>query len=148
MGESFAKSPLYGLSVCVSPPPPNSYVETLSPDAFGRWWGIGLVPLQEETSESMLPPWPLPRERTARRQPSANQEAGPHQTLHPPVPWSGTSSLRNRNREKGMPSVVICSSRLQGQGHPLRVNTVLGATGLEWHSTKTHNPGLERQVPM
>ena len=50
---------------------------------------MGLVPLLEETLASSLssPPW----EDTSRRQPSTNQEKGPHQTPGLPMPWSWTS---------------------------------------------------------
>lgn len=77
-------------------------VMDLRSGAFGRWRFSCMVMRGESSWTSLVPLWKrpqrassplLPREDTARRQPSMNQEASPRQTLNLPVLWSWTSQL-------------------------------------------------------
>lgn len=82
---------------------------------------LGLMPYKKrERQEFALSP---PPEDMARRQPSANQEAGPHRTPNLPAPCSWTSCLQNCEKEmsviKVIQSVAFCHKQpeLQQQGN-------------------------------
>lgn len=79
---------------------PNSCVIVLRSGAFGRWLSHDGRALGNEISafiKKEIPEKPLtpllPREDTANRRRSMNQEAGLHQTLNSPGPWSWTSQF-------------------------------------------------------
>ena len=92
--------------------PQNSYIAVtlhilmvLGDRAVGRWWGQGSTALTNEISNPIRKVTEFPHSCHAiiKRQPSINQETGPHQTwnlqapwfwtLQPPEPWEIISGI-------------------------------------------------------